>query len=270
MAEFVLSSFADEAAESFSEQLRISKKYGIRHIEMRTVDGRNVSALSPAECAELKNALDESGVSVSAIGSPYGKISIHDPFGPHLEAFKRTVECAGVLGARYIRLFSFYIDGGRSPEECEDAVLERLSRFLQNAGGLVCAHENESGIYGDTAPRNKKIADAFGGRMKLVFDPANYIQCGQDALEAYSLLEEHIEYMHVKDAVAESKLVVPAGMGDGHLREILRRFSQKGGRRFLSLEPHLKVFAGFEKLEAAGGTTRFAEFAYKSSEEAYA
>jgi hypothetical protein len=38
----------------------------------------------------------------------------------------------------------------------------------------------------------------------------------------------------------------------------------------LSLEPHLKVFAGFEKLEAAGGTTRFAEFAYKSSEEAYA
>ena len=56
-----------------------------------------------------------------------------------------------------------------------------------------------------------------------VFDFANFVQVGQDTLEAYELLKEHIAYVHVKDAILGSGRVVPAGYGDGHVGEILQK-----------------------------------------------
>ncbi|MDR1538835.1 MAG: sugar phosphate isomerase/epimerase [Clostridiales bacterium] len=270
MAKFMLSSFADEAAKPFSEQIRISLKNGITYMEIRTIDGKNISAHTAGECKELKKILDENGMGISAIGSPYGKINVHEDFAPHLEAFKRTVECAHILGAKQMRIFSFYIDENKVPEDYEDLVLERLEQFLINACGILCVHENEKGIFGDDASRSKKIADAFDGKIKLVFDPANFVQCGQDTLKAYDILENDIEYLHVKDSLAASKAVVPAGRGDGNVKEILRRFSRKEGERFLVVEPHLKVFSGFEALESAvSGSAPLQEFSFRSNEEAF-
>ena len=46
--------------------------------------------------------------------------------------------------------------------------------------------------------------------------------------------------------------MVPAGMGDGHVAEILDRLSDAGYDGFLSIEPHLAHFAGFALLEKNG------------------
>ena len=100
-------------------------------------------------------------------------------------------------------------------------------------------HENEKGIYGERAAECKKLLDAFGGKsFKAVFDFANFVQAKQDTMEAYELLKDHIAYVHVKDAVWESGAVVPAGMGDGQMAEILKKMLSDGYRGFLSLEPH--------------------------------
>ena len=39
-----------------------------------------------------------------------------------------------------------------------------------------------------------------------VFDPANFIQCGQDTWEAWELLASRTYYMHIKDALADGKV----------------------------------------------------------------
>ena len=47
--------------------------------------------------------------------------------------------------------------------------------------------------------------------------------------------DSYVEYLHIKDALAGGQ-VVPAGKGDGHVPEILRRYRAQGGR-VLTVEP---------------------------------
>ena len=51
-----------------------------------------------------------------------------------------------------------------------------------------------------------------------------------------------MEYIHVKDSRRDTKEIVLAGSGDGHLRDIINKLRNKESM-FLSLEPHL-AFAG--------------------------
>ena len=50
-----------------------------------------------------------------------------------------------------------------------------------------------------------------------VFDPANFVQCGIDTIEAFELLQDRITYLHIKDALPDGS-VVPAGKGHGRQR----------------------------------------------------
>jgi sugar phosphate isomerase/epimerase len=135
-------------------------------------------------------------------------------------------------------------------------VLERWNAFKAAAKGygVILAHENEKGIYGDTAERCLDIIEAMNSDyVKAVFDPANFIQCEVKTYpEAYHMLKKHIAYMHIKDALFGSGRVVPAGMGDGKLLEILDDINRSvNGEMVLSLEPHLGSFEGFAELENA-------------------
>lgn len=252
MEHIILSGFSDEIAPELDLQLAAIREWGLSHIELRAADGVNVSDFSPEKGKEVKNKLAGAGVSVSSIGSPIGKIGIEEDFAPHLEKLKRTLEIQKELGAPYLRMFSFYIPQGRAPEDFREEVLDRVGRMAEEAAAWdsVLLHENEKGIYGDNAPRCKELLDAFyGPHFKAVFDFANFVQVGQQTLPAYELLKPYVEYVHVKDAQWGTGAVVPAGQGDGHVKDILTDLIGGGWKGFLSLEPHLTDFAGLAALE---------------------
>ena len=241
-----ITGFADEIAPDLSTQIDSFKKLGISYIEMRGVDGDNLIHHDNAKVTEIKKRLDDAGIKLSALGSPLGKIGMDDPFEPHYEEFKRAVEIAHMMETPNIRMFSFY------PPHDKDAVFERLGKFADYAkGNDVCLlHENEKDIYGEKAKECKEIMDEFGGKhFRAIFDFANFVQAGQDTLEAYEILKDHIEYIHVKDAIWGSGKVVPSGFGDGNVKEILSRLFADGFTGFLSIEPHLFDFDGFAGLE---------------------
>ena len=54
MAEFVLSAFADEYSPVFDEQLEGLKKNGVKFMEIRGVDGKNISTLTEEEMLAAK------------------------------------------------------------------------------------------------------------------------------------------------------------------------------------------------------------------------
>ncbi len=255
MAHFIYSAFCDESGEaSIGGQMRACKQNGITHMELRGFGKElNVNRLTESQAREMKTEIDREGMKVASVGSAYGKINIKEDFAPHFEAFKNTVKVAKILEAKYIRIFSFYFSEGDSFEEYRDEVIKRVKAMTDYAvgEGLVCCHENEKGIYGDTAERCFDILSACEGRLRAVFDPANFVQCGVDTLKAYDLLEDYIEYFHIKDALYENGEVVPAGKGDGNVEELLRRFDRQSRQVILSLEPHLKVFSGLSRLEKA-------------------
>ena len=273
MARFIFSAFSDEASKDINEQIAACKANGITHMELRGVNGKNISEFSVEEAKELKKLLDDEGMKVSSIGSFYGKICIDDEFDEHFEMFKNTVAVADVLDTEYIRIFSFYFSEDESYEDYKEEVFNRIGQMVDYADkhGILCCHENEKGIYGDTPERCLELLEKFEDKLGGIFDPANFIQCGVDILPAYEMLEPYIEYLHIKDAVKDSGFVVPAGEGDGNIEELVRRFDQKEGARILSVEPHLKVFAGFEALEKEGEALSISDkFTYKNNMDSFA
>lgn len=262
---FQFAAFADEAGSGLNEQIAAMKENGISLLEIRGVDGQNVSQLTEKQAAEVRKRLDDAGISVWSLGSPYGKISIEGDFAPHLEQFCRGLELAHILGAKHIRLFSFYRSGDKEPESFFEETVRRLSQFIEKAkgSGVLLCHENEKGIYGDTAARCLHLHEALP-ELRAVFDPANFIQCGQDTKEAWELLAPYVEYMHIKDALPDGT-VVPAGKGCGNLPWLLKQYS----RTVLTLEPHLSVFKGLAQLEREDAKTQIAPYCYPSGRAAF-
>ena len=117
-------------------------------------------------------------------------------------------------------------------------------------------HENEKEIFGDVADRVEYLLDNVKG-LKSVFDPANYVQCGENVEKAFKTLAPRTDYYHIKDVVADTGEIVPAGFGDGYIDGII---ANAGDNKTFTVEPHLKVFDGFGKLESGKLKGRF-EFA---------
>ena len=252
MAKFILSAFADEASPMLDKQIKALQEEGISLIELRGVDGKNVSNLTIEEAKAVKAKLDAAGIRLSALGSPYGKASLGVAFDEHLALFQHGLELCKVLDCQRIRMFSFY-PAGASDEETRAEVLRRLEIMVSLAeeAGVQLVHENEKGIYGEDAEHNAELLNHFGGKMGFAFDPANFIQSGVNTLEAWELLHERITYMHIKDALVSDGAVVSAGNGDGHVAEILRRLNEeREGEIILTVEPHLTVFKGLQDLQS--------------------
>lgn len=266
MSKIKLAAFADEASSVFDEQIVMMKENGIGLLEMRGVDDINVSKLTLEQAKEAKKKLDDNGLAVWSIGSPIGKIKITDDFAPELDLFKHVLEIANITEAKCIRMFSFYGTDGKA--EYRDEVFERLAKYAEAAkgSGIVLCHENEKGIYGDIPERCIEIHKAIP-EIKSVFDPANFVQCGVNILDAWNKLEPYVYYGHIKDADADGN-IVPPGMGIGMIREYLPKFTAKGCS-VLTLEPHLAEFAGLSDLEEEGDKSKVGGMSFANNREAF-
>ena len=267
MSEFNIFSFADEADSMIDGQIKAMKRNGLDGLEVRGVDGENISDISLLKAKELKEKLDANGLITWSIGSPIGKISIDGDFPSHIEKFKHTLELANILNAKNMRIFSFYMPE-KEVVNYKNQVIDYLGQMCEIAKpyNINLCHENEKGIYGDIAERCLEIHKALP-ELKGIFDPANFVQCGVDTLKAWELLKDYIYYMHIKDSKKDG-FVVPAGFGDGNVEAIVKSFVAKGGKDF-TIEPHLTVFDGLAALEKEGEKSAVDSFKYSSNNEAF-
>ena len=240
---WTLSGFADEISPDLDEQCRVLEKLGIGHIEFRSAWDVNVLDLSDDQLETVRRTLEHRNLRTSSVGSPIGKIAIGDDFDEHLRRFDRALHVASVLRAPYIRLFSFFLPEGDDPAVHRDEVLRRMTALADRARGhdVVLLHENEKHIYGDTPDRCLDIVESVGSpQLRIAWDAANFVQCGvRPHTEGFAMLRPHLEYVQIKDALLDTGGVVPAGEGDGEVRETLRALHEDGFDGFFSLEPHL-------------------------------
>ncbi len=176
-----ISAFADEISSDLEEQVRVLRDEGIAHLELRSVWNKNVLDLSDNEVEEIRRTLRANGIQVSAIGSPIGKVELTVDFDVYMEKFQRTIDLAEYFGAQYIRIFSFFIPKGRSPDGFREPVMARMKRLVEaaEARDVTLLHENEKGIYGDTPERCLDILQSCASStLRAAFDPANFVQCG--------------------------------------------------------------------------------------------
>ena len=254
-----LCAFSDEADSSLDGQIVALKRNNIPYMEMRTVNGKNVTTLTLDEAKAIKEKLDENGIEVWSIGSPIGKVDINTDFDEYLGLVKHTCELANILGAKRIRMFSFF-----NAYDQKEKVFSYLNKMVEvaNAYGVQLCHENEKDIYGDTKERVKEVMDNTKG-LKYIYDPANYLQCGESADDTLDMFLATTDYFHIKDVVVKSGALVPAGMGDGKIDVLVSRITED---KTLTLEPHLAVFEGYSHIDK---TVMKHEVVFKTATEAF-
>ena len=108
----------------------------------------------------------------------------------------------------------------------------------------------------------QEVMDNVPG-LKFVYDPANYIQVGERADDTLPLFHARTDYFHIKDVVAETGELVPAGYGDGQIARLIDMIADD---KVLTVEPHLAIFDGFAQID---GSEMKHKFRFQSNGEAF-
>ena len=255
--QWILSAFADEAGPTADDQIAALKKAGLTHIDIRSVEGFNVSELPLAKAELVHRKFQDASIKVNMLGSPIGKITIADDFQIDVKRLKHLASVGEIVECNKVRIFSYYNakDKPASFEAWRDESIRRLKELKALAGdlGLVLYHENESAIFGDSVANVKILIDALrdhgnqavAGKpsaFAAIFDFGNYNHGGEDVWEAWVTLRDFTDAFHLKENVKgpDGKLQhVPVGQSNIPSTRIFADALARGWSGPLSLEPHL-------------------------------
>lgn len=254
-----LSAFSDEAGVSLREQIDALHRNNIALTELRSVDNTNVAELTLERAKSIWATLKSEGIALSAVGSPMGKVKISTDIEVYLDTVKYICELANIFETDRIRMFSFFESHGE-----REKVIDNLNRMVEVAAsyGVGLYHENEKGIYGDTAERVLDLRENVKG-LHFVYDPANFLQVGESADKTLPLLAPISDYFHIKDVISEGGILVPAGEGDGDIPGLISMLDRD---TVMTIEPHLMVFAGYDKID---GEKMNHKFYFESNSQAF-
>ena len=254
-----LSAFSDEAGNSIEEQIDAVKRNGIPYVELRSIDGKNVADFTLEEAKSYQAEFEKNGVAVWSIGSPLGKVDVDVDFDEYEKKVRHVCQLANVFKTDKIRMFSFF-----KAYEKPEKVYEYLRKMVEIGAeyGVCMHHENEKDVFGDSAERVLSIMENVKG-LKFIYDPANYLQCGEPAEKTMDMFYTKTDYFHVKDVIAETGELVPAGHGDGQIQTLIERVE---GDKVFTLEPHLIAFDSYKSID---DTEMKLKFVFNSNAEAF-
>lgn len=261
-ARVTISGFGDEIAAAPDEQLDALAALGVRHLDLRGAWERNVIDFNDDDILALTGLLADRSMRVAMIASPIGKSPVAMSPDFELERLHRAISLAGRFATPLVRLFSFYHEG-IPHTDCRDEVISRLASWAKIAedAGVTLLLENEGGLWADRPERCLDLLEGVSSpALRLTLDAGNFASLGVATADvAYPMLRPWLAHIQIKDVVSATGQVVPAGEGDGQIRELLAAAVADGYGGYLSLEPHLAVAGkagGFSGPALFGEATR--------------
>lgn len=261
---FRISVINDEISPDFDHACYVaSHDFGMNWIELRSMWGKNVMALSDAEVAESKKILAKYDLQVTDIASPLFKTdwpgaskspygSKGDMHGAAEVTFKqqdeiqeKAISLAKQFNTDRIRCFDFWRLDDVAPYRA--AIDEKLRSAAETVGrqGLLLVLENEFECNTATGREAARTLNAIQSpHLALNWDPANAVMRGE--LDAFpvaweALPKNRIHHCHCKNAVrnAEAKIEwSPVDRGFIDWAAQFRALKQIGYREAVSLETH--------------------------------
>ncbi|MBQ6864194.1 MAG: sugar phosphate isomerase/epimerase [Clostridia bacterium] len=240
-----LCAFADEADKCFDGQVSALKENNISLLEMRKIDGNNAAFIHIEKAKEYKEKLDSHGISVWSLGSPICKVRQGFDRAEYAKKVEHACKVANALGAKNMRVFSFYPQFFRFNKEKVVEDLRYFNSIAESYGIRFCC-ENDTGLFNATAERCAWLMQQLP-ELGYIYDPANFRVSGQNFEDTKQFLPK-ADYFHLKDAVG--KKVVPAGFGEGHIADIVNSLERDA---VFTIEPHLTFFRGSKQYNAVFG-----------------
>lgn len=251
-----LSVLTDEVSGNLVEALDWAVRNGFKHVEIRMVDGTNVSNLSDPEVDRLKREVDRRNLKVSAIASPLFKCALDssrpvgtgDLFGnaeedltTHMRKLPRAIAIAKKLGTRNIRVFSFWREKDPRMYLAEIVAHLKAAAALAEKEGVLLLQENENACNGGYAEEVAEIVRKVASpAMRILWDPGNENYGGRNCFpEGYEKVKGLFAHVHLKDSTvgADGKaMCVPIGRGQTPLREQIRALERDGYAGLYTLE----------------------------------
>ena len=243
-----LSGIADEAGQDIETQVKAHQELGWSHIELRLVDGVNITQLEDGAFRSVQDRLAEASLQCSCFGSAIGNWArpITGDFQVDLDDLQRALPRMAALKTPFIRVMSYPNDdvAPLSESAWRDEAIRRMKMLSKVAedGGVTLVHENCSGWGGLSAENSLALIGAVDSpALRVVFDTGNPVTYGQDAWDYYLKVYDDIAYVHIKDAIpaeGEEEYCF-CGEGAGYVREIVADLLSKGYDGGFSIEPHL-------------------------------
>jgi sugar phosphate isomerase/epimerase len=266
-----LAAITDEFAPDLGTALEAMQQLGFGEAELRLIDGKNIVELTDAEVAAARDAVDRRGMRVVSIASPLLKYVLpggpdidprfnQDVFGAsytvddHERLTQRALDAAQALGARIIRVFSFWRTV--EPRRCFPAVVDALRPLCDAAAarGLRIGLENEFACNVGTADEAAALLEALPHQaLGLIWDPANMaVLGGRPFPDGYARLPlDRLLHVHVKDCTVNDFVPTWQRVGTnidwrGQIAALIR----DGYTGSFSLETHWRGEHG-DRLEAS-------------------
>ncbi len=242
------SGISDEAGQAIETQIKAHQELGWSHLELRMVDGVNITQLSDEAFDKVYAAVSEAGMKVSCFGSAIANWArpITSDVQVDIDDLKQAIPRMQRMGTPFIRVMSYPNDPEKPIEEAawrvESIRRMKLLAKLAEDNGVTLVHENCSGWGGLSAENsNILLGEVNSPALKVVFDTGNPVTYGQDAWDYYQKVYDDIVYVHIKDAkkVDGEDIYTYCGEGGGYVREILGDLLGKGYDGGISIEPHL-------------------------------
>lgn len=254
----------DEVSERLEEALDWAKEQGLKHVELRIIDGTNVADLSDEQAAAIRRQVEARGLFVSAVASPLFKctldpvreVSAGDTFGQaeetveaHFAKLARVIHLTKLLGTTRIRIFSFWRD--REPMAYRERIVRHMTEAARIArqSGVQLLLENEPSCNGGYAEEVADIVRAVDSpALRALWDPGNEAYGGREAFPAgYNRVRGLQAHMHMKDAyiLADgTHRCVPLGSGDVPVIAQLKALVEDGYEGLFTIETHYRPEGG--------------------------
>jgi len=247
VSRLALAVIGDEIGPSLPEMISFCAEHDVKRLDMRTVDGRNLLAMTLAEVATIAETLKSAGLEVPTFVSPLlkwpapNKASSNGPVDfafdpeqcPQQDVLAHAFDIANALGASHIRAFSHLRYPGFAPRDLHDTV-DRLTAMARERN-VTIELENEPvcnlGSTAELARFFEAMPNATGpgaaGHFRPLVDIGNSNSMGAppEAADIASLAPK-VDMIHLKDRDFTAKRTVPLGDGDvpwaNELKRLLR------------------------------------------------
>ena len=247
-----LSVIGDEIGPSLDEMISFAHEQGLKRLDMRTVDGRNLLGMTKEEVIAISRKLEKAGLSVPAFVSPMfkwqapgkstngGRVDFaFDPGQcPADDLVKHAIDITVILGAPHMRIFSYLRYDGFQPDDM--AILnDDLAKLLKLAGHYditlqlenepVCNIGNIAELANFFTPREEPAQEIDGDEdfdkldntqaeqiyLRPLIDIANAWSAGERPSDAdIATLAPLTTAIHLKDRNVAAARTVPLGEGD--------------------------------------------------------
>jgi sugar phosphate isomerase/epimerase len=219
---FKLSVISDEVSQDFQRVVDVCQEYGVPMVEPRSVWEKAPQDLANDDVRKMRAILDEAGMSVCSIASPFFKCDLGDEkqYREHIGLLRRCIEIGRMLDCNIIRGFTFWKTGPASSvwQQLLDAYEEPIE--ILESEDCYIGIENEASTHIATAAEAEALyRDIDSPRIKAIWDPANEVYAEDGELpfpDAFERMKPNLIHVHIKDAVRNESgeaECVPVGEG---------------------------------------------------------